>query len=180
MNREKIQFLVGILLIALLSTSCIGVDRSFRGIRDYVLDSSNNQFEKEFEFSFGTVSISMAELVLNFSDIEEPIDEILSEISSVQVGVYNNSSKTKIKPSFEEAKFLTTKMKNAGWDCIVRTVDRNEMVAIFVRVHDDELNQLFIISVNNEEVVLAEVLGNLHKVIEIAIRERGFDFAMKH
>ncbi|MCF6269937.1 MAG: hypothetical protein L3J41_09510 [Melioribacteraceae bacterium] len=54
------------------------------------------------------------------------------------------------------------------------------MAAIFVRVHNDELNQLFIISVNNEEVVLVEVLGNLHKVIEIAIREKGLDFAMRH
>lgn len=180
MNQKKIKFIMGILLVALLSTGCIGVDRGFRSIRDYVLDSSNNQFEKEFEFSFGSVSITMAELVMNFADVEEPIDEILSEISSVQVGVYNNNSEAKIKPSFEEAKFLTNKMKKAGWDCIVRSVDRNEMVTIFVKAHGDELNQLYVISVNNDEVVLAEVLGNLHKVIEIAIRERGFDFAMKH
>jgi len=180
MNSKKNKLVVSIFMITLLFTSCLGVDRSFRGIRDYVLDSSNNQFEREFEFSFGTVSITMAELVFNLTDIEEPIDEILSEISSIQVGVYNNTSGAKIKPNFEEIKFLTKKMKRAGWDCIVRTVDRDEMAAIFVRIHNDELNQLFIISVNNKEVVLAEVLGNLHKVIEIAIRERGLDFAMKH
>lgn len=180
MNSNKIKFLMGILLVALLSTGCIGVDRGFRSIRNDVLDPANNNFEKEFEFSFGSVSITMAKLVLNFADVEEPVDEILSEISSVQVGIYNNTSDVIIKPSLEEAKFLTNKMKNAGWNCIVRSVDRNEMTAIFVKVHDDELNQLFVISVNNDEVVLAEVLGNLHKVIEIVIRERGLNFARMH
>lgn len=177
MKLKKIKFIVGLLLIALLSTSCIGVDRSFRSIRNYVLESSGDNFEKEFEFSLGSVSITMAELVMNFADVEEPIDEILSEVSSVQVGIYNNNSGTKIEPNFEELKFLTNRMKKVGWDCIVRTVNRNEMVAIFVRSHEDELNQLFVISVNNNEMVLIEVLGNLHKVIEIAIREKGFNFA---
>ena len=180
MNPKKIKFVMGILLVALLSTGCIGVDRGFRSVRDYVLDSSNNQLEKEFEFSLGSVSITMAELAMNFTDIEEPIGEVLSEISSVQVGIYNNNYDVKIEPSFEEAKFLTSKMKDAGWDCIVRSVDGSDMAIVFVKAHDDELNQLFVISVNNEEVVLVEVLGNLHKVIEIAIREKGLDFAMIH
>jgi len=180
MKSKKIKFVMGTILVALLFTGCIGVDRGFRSIRDYVLDPANNQFEKEFEFSFGTVSITMAELVMNFSDVEEPIDEILSEVSNVQVGIYKNNSDVRINPSIEEAKFLTNKMKKAGWDCIVRSVDRDEMVAVFVKAHDDELNRIFVISVNDEEVVLAEVLGNLHKVIEIAIREKGLDFSSIH
>ena len=180
MNSRKIKFVMSILLVALLFTGCIGVDRGFRSIRDYVLDPSNNQFEKEFEFSFGSVSITMAELVLNFADVDEPVDEILSEIHNIQVGIYNNTSDVKIEPGLDEVKFLTNKMKNAGWDCIVRSVDRNEMTAVFVKTHDDELNRLFVISVNDEEVVLADILGNLHKVIEIAIREKGLDFTDLH
>jgi len=180
MNSKKIKFAMGIILVALLFTGCIGVDRGFRSIRDYVLDPANDQFEKEFEFSFGTVSITMAELVMNFADVDEPVDEMLSEISNVQVGIYKNNSDVRINPSIEEAKFLTNKMKNAGWDCIVRSVDKKEMTAVFVKAQDDELHRLFVISVNNDEVVLAEVLGNLHKVIEIAIREKGFNFANMH
>lgn len=180
MNSKKIRFMMGTILVALLFTGCIGVDRGFRSIRDYVLDPANNQFEKEFEFSFGSVSITMAELVLNFTDVEEPIDEMLSEVSNVQVGVYKNNSDVRINPSIEEAKFLTNKMKKAGWDCIVRSVDRDEMVTVFVKAQDDELHRLFVISVNDEEVVLAEVLGNLHKVIEIAIREKGLNFSSMH
>ena len=167
-------------MIALLFTGCIGVDRSFRGIRDYVLASSGTEFDKEFEFSFGSVSIGMAEIALNFADVEEPIDEILSEINSVQVGIYNSSSKKKFKSNFEELNFTTNKMKKAGWDCIVRSVDNDEMSAIFVKIHDGELNQLFIIVINDDEIILAEVLGKLHKVIEIAIREKGLDFAIGH
>ncbi|MDA3860308.1 MAG: DUF4252 domain-containing protein [Melioribacteraceae bacterium] len=178
MRLKKVKLVLGFLMIAILFTGCIGVDRSFRGIRDYVLASSESQFDKEFEFSFGAVTIGMAEIAINFADVEEPIDEILSEINSVQVGIYNSSSEEKFKSNFEELNFLTNKMKNAGWDCIVRSVDKNDMAAVFVRIHEDELNQLFVIAINEDEIVLAEVLGNLNKVIEIAIREKGLDFAM--
>ena len=178
MKTKKIKILMGILMIALLSTGCIGVDASFRGMRDYVLSTTETQFEKEFEFSFGTVSIGMAEIALDFADTEEPIDEILSEIDNVQVGIYKNNSGKKNKSNLTEMKFLTDKMENAGWDCIVKSFDKEDMSAVFIKMHDDELNQLFVIALNNDEIVLVEVLGNLHKVIEIAIREKGLDFAM--
>ena len=174
-NRMKIIF--SILLLSITATGCIGVDRSFRGMRNYVLEFSENEYKKEIEFSVGFVTIGMAGLVVSASDIEEPIDELLSEISNVQIGVYNNNSDNRIKPNFKEAKFLTKKMERAGWNCIVRSVNRDEMVLLFVKTNNDEINQLFVITVNDDEVVLAEVLGNLHKIIEIAIRERGFDLA---
>ncbi|MBU0475609.1 MAG: DUF4252 domain-containing protein [Bacteroidetes bacterium] len=180
MKQKKIKFVIEFLLIALLFTGCIGVDRSFRSIRNYVLESSGGKFEKEFEFSLGSITIGMAEIVVNMADTDEPIEEILSEIDNVQVGVYNNISGTKIKSNLEELKFLTNKMKNAGWDCIVRSLNKNEMTAVFVRFYEDKLNQLFVISLNNNEMVIVEILGNLNKVIEIAIREKGLDFAMKH
>ncbi len=179
MKMNKVKPTLSILIIALLFTGCIGVDRSFRGVRDYVLASTESEFEKEFEFSFGNVTIGMAEIALTFADTDEPIDEMLSEINSVQVGIYNRTSNEKIKSSFEELKFLTKKMKKAGWDCIVRSIDNSELAAVFVRVHNDELNQLFVIAINDDEIILAEILGRLHKVIEIAIREKGLDFAMK-
>lgn len=178
MKLKNIKVLMGILMIALLSTGCIGVDASFRGMRNYVLSTTETQFDKEFEFSFGTVSIGMAEIALDFVDTEEPIDEILSEIDNVQVGIYKNNSDKKISSNFDEMNFLTNNMEDSGWDCIVKSFDKNDMSAVFIRMHDDELNQLFVIALNNDEIVLVEVLGNLHKVIEIAIREKGLDFAM--
>jgi len=180
MKQNKTKLVIAVLLIALLFTGCIGVDRSFRNMRDYVLSYSGNEFEKEFEFSFGSISIGMAELVLDFAETEEPIDEILSEIDNVQIGIYNNLSSSKVKSSLEELKFITNKMESAGWDCIVRSVNKDEMTAIFLKYNEETLNQLFVVSVNNDEVALVEILGNLNKVIEIAIREKGLDFAMKH
>jgi len=179
-KHRKARYIVSFLLITLLFSGCIGVDRSFRGMRDYILEYSKNQFEKEFEFSLGNISIGMAEIALNFAETDEPIDEILSEIDNVQVGIYNNLSNYQINVNIEELKFITNKMENAGWNCIVKTLNNDEITAIFVRFSEDELNQLFVISVNKSELVLVEVLGNLNKVIEVAIREKGFNFAMNH
>jgi hypothetical protein len=139
--------------------------------------ANGEQFDKEFEFSFGSVTIGMAEIVMNFAETDEPIEEILSEINSVQVGVYNNHSNRKNGTNTDEINFLISKMEKSGWDCIVRAYDRSDVSAVFVKMNEEELKQLYVISISNNEIVLVEILGNLHKVIEIAIREKGFDIA---
>lgn len=180
MKSNNLKSVFAILLLSLTFTGCFGVDRSFKGMRNFLMLSSGDNFEKEFEFSLGSVTLSVAEIALNFSDVDDEIGEVLSEISSVQIGVYNNNSDVVISPSNNELNFLTGKMKKAGWDCIVKSKSYNEIAAVFVKINDDELNQLYVVSVDNDEMVIVQILGNLNKAIEYAISEKGIDFAMNH
>ncbi len=41
----------GILISSTLFTGCLGVDASFRSMRNYVMEAKGEQFDKEFEFS---------------------------------------------------------------------------------------------------------------------------------
>ena len=67
-------------------------------------------------------------------------------------------------------------MERAGWEFIVRSVNRDELTAVFVKQNNERINQLYIIAVTNEEMVLVEVHGNIDELVAIAIREKGLKF----
>lgn len=171
MKNKRIKIIVSLLLLTVLLSGCFGVDRSFRQIRNYILENTSGEYDKDFEFSIGSTGISLASVVVSFADTEESIEEVLSEISSVQVGIYSNKDSARITTDFAGLKHLTNLMEKAGWEFIVRSVDRNELTAVFVRIYENQLNRVFVISVNHEEMALVEMYGNVEKVIEIAIRE---------
>ena len=79
-----------------------------------------------------------------------------------------------VKPDatiFEALKIMSEK----EWECIVRSKSSNELTAVFVKYDEDFLNQIFVVTLNEKEMVLAEVNGDLAEVVEIAIREKGFN-----
>ena len=175
MSTKKLKILLSFFLMVFLINGCFGVDRSFKNIRNYVLENTNSEYNTEYEFAIGSAGISLASLVVSFADAEEPVDEILSEISNVQVGIYNNQDSSTITTNYEGLRKITDLMEHAGWEFIVRSVDRDELTAVFVRVYQGQFNRVFVISVNEEQMVLVEMYGNIDKVIEIAIREGDLD-----
>jgi len=176
MKQRQIKITISLLLLMILFSGCLGVDRSFKQIRNYILENTEGEYHTDFEFSIGSSGISLASVVVSFADTEEPIEEILSEISSVQVGVYNYKESSKVTTDIAGLKHLTNLMGKAGWEYIVRTKDNDEITAVFVRIYENQLNRVFVISVNKEEMVLVEMYGNIEKVIEIAIREGDLNF----
>ena len=171
MKNKQIRIFISLLLLTVLLSGCLGVDRSFRQIRNYIIENTNSDYNKEFEFSIGPTGITLASTMISIADVDEPIDEILSEISNIQVGIYKNKKSAKITTDFAGLKHLTNLMEKAGWEYVVRSIDRNEMTIVFVRIYENQLNRVFVISVNQGEMVLVEMYGNVEKVIQIAIRE---------
>lgn len=176
MKNKQIKIIISLLLLMILLSGCFGVDRSFRQIRNYILENADGEYNKDFEFGVGSTGISLASVVVSFADTEEPIEEILREVSSVQIGVYRNNDSSKITTDFAGLNHLTKLMEKTGWEYIVRTIDNDEFTAIFVHIYENQLNRVFLITVNQEEMILVEMYGNIDKVIEIAIREGDLDF----
>ena len=70
-------------------------------------------------------------------------------------------------------------MAENGWDHIVRTVDRDEMAMVFIKSdYIETIEELFVIALNDDELVMAELRGDLGEVVNIAIRENGLKFHM--
>ena len=79
MKKKQIKIIISLLVLMVLLNGCYGVDRSFKQIRNYILENAEGEYDTDFEFSIGSSGISLASVVVSFADTEEPIEEILRD-----------------------------------------------------------------------------------------------------
>ncbi|MCZ7602498.1 MAG: DUF4252 domain-containing protein [Melioribacteraceae bacterium] len=163
------------LAIAFLLSGCIAVDGYFKGVRNKVFSSVEGDFKKEVEFSIGPAAITLSSAVVSFSDAPEFTDDMLRKVDRIQLGVYKNYDWKNYKPSFNSLREITAELKDDGYDCIIRSVDNTDMFAVMVKTNTDRIKEMFVIAVNDEEMVMTQIFGDLDELLEIAIRSQGMN-----
>jgi len=179
MKRKYVGLVLILALLSVSFTGCIGVNGNFKKIRNTLKNNLDLEYNKTVEFSVGRTGLMLAGMVIRFADTEEPIEDVLSEVSRVQVGIYERDYGD-LNAKVKNLNALTTQMENQGWKYIVRTVQHDEMVCVFVREDDPGFNQLYVVNVGDHEMVLVEIHGDLSKIIEIVLREKAFNVDFAH
>ena len=172
----KTKFFVPVILLLSASAfmGCIGVDSNFREVRSMVMSSTNEKFNKDIEFSVGPVGISLAKLIVKLNDDDEDASVILNNISEVQIGVYKKRYSGK-HYDYSFFRDIDNKMKEADWHFVVRHVEGNELTGIYVKYNDDDINKLYVINIEDKELSIVRVKGNLENILTYAIKDKGFD-----
>jgi hypothetical protein len=168
------------LLVAtvLLTSGCISVNRNFKEIRLNLINKFGNDYHREIEISAGPFAINLASWVVNFSQDDKLIDDLMRQVSNVQVGVYTlTRNGGKEKHAIMEK--INYEMQSRGWKYIVKSYNDDELTAIYVSKNPVMLfRKMFIITHDSEELVLVEVEGKLDRLIELAIHDKKFKFDM--
>ena len=168
-------YLFPILLLPLFLNGCLGINEEFENVRDVVLLSFGNDYKSEFQFSVGSVGVTVSSWVIDASSDDEMASKILDDVSSMQVGVYKKLSSTNTT-DFKILNDIEPEMRESGWRSIIKSSADNELTAIYVRNDkEDLLNRLFVISLEDDELVLVEVEGDLREAMTNVIREKGMD-----
>ena len=179
MKISRIFICIILFFLLILLTGCIGVNRQFSEVKDKIIGGLGNKYKTEFQFSVGSSAITISSWFIDLAANEEYIDEMMREISSVQVGVYNRVEGSDAKANFGTLQSIDEEMHNKGWKYIVRSADNEELTAIYLSDDPGEiLNKMYVINLSDEELVIIEVNGDLKKVISYAIEERKFNLKM--
>ena len=178
MKNNKKYHIIVFILISLLSTSCIGVNQEFKNIRTKIISSLDDDFDRQFEFSIGPVGFFLASQFVKFADTEENVDEMLSKVRNIHIGIYDRLSNFS-KPSLSLLTSITNSIVDENWKSIVKSIDGNEMVGVFVKEENpDDIEEIFVITLTNEELVMVKLQGSLGSIIELVIKEHGHNFKM--
>ena len=176
MKRKNTAIIVIAPILLLFLTGCIGVNRQFSQVKDKVMGELGSDYKTEFQFSVGPTLIHVSSWIADMSTDEEYVDDMIREISSVQIGVYNRVEKNKGKADFNTLVAVDEHMKSNGWKYIVRSADGDELTAIYISADPDEiLKKMYVISLEDEKLVIVEINGNLQKVISYALKEKKFN-----
>ncbi len=167
-----------ILFSSTLFVGCFGVDGNFSRLKNKILSFTDNSYYTDVELSIGSFGISIAKIAVKMDDNDQDAREILDNISHVQVGVYKSHKGCTLDNGFQLLQDINSHMNENGWQYVVRSRNNNEVTGVYVKVNNSsELKELFVVSLNRHELTLVEVKGNLDKVLETAIREKGFNLS---
>ena len=169
--KIKVIFLTIFLLLFSL-TGCIGINEEFSIIRDSVIKSFGDEYHSEVQFSIGSVGMTLSSWIVDLSEEENLSSDILDDVSSIQVGVYEKikgSNEHNISTLYD----IESEMQKSGWNSIIKSSSNNELAAVYIRNdNEDILNRLFIINYDGSELVLVEIEGNLSEAVWSVIRDK--------
>ena len=172
--KTKLFFLL-ILLLSIFLSGCIGINGEFAEIRNEVIKNFGREFKSEVQFSIGSAGIIVSSWFVDAAADKDIATDIIHDVSSVQVGVYKKL-RGNDTPNMNTLREIELKMSESGWKSIVKTCDKDELAAVYIRKDRSEtLNRLFVISMEDNELVLVEVEGDLKEAISTVIREKGME-----
>jgi len=179
MKTKSIILVVAILLFLVTLTGCIGVNRQFSEVKNKIMGELGDDYKTEFQFSVGSALIHVSSWFVDLAADEEYVDDMMREISSVQVGIYNKIDGANHKADLSTLNSIDEEMRSNGWKYIVRTIESDELTIIYISADPEELlEKMFVINLNDDELVIVEVNGDLKKVISYVIEERSFNLKM--
>ena len=166
-----------VIMSSILFMGCFGVDGNFLRIKKEILSSTDAHYYKEQEFGIGSIGLSMARIVVSLSDDDHDAREILKHISKVQVGCYRYEDGSSIKSCLQLMKSIDARMIAEGWEYIVKSRDGGEMNIIYIKTNPGyHLKEIFVVSLEHDRLSLVNVKGDLEKVIQEVIRDKGMSF----
>lgn len=173
MKTKHIIVIIAVIFSALTFIGCIGVDSNFREVKSLVINSTNEKFNKDIEFSIGPIGISLAKLIVKLNDNDEDARIILNNISEVQVGVYKKRSFGNRHYDCSFFRDIDKKMKQDNWHFVVKHIDRDGLTGIYVKYEGGDINKLYVINVENDKLSLVRVKGDIDNILAYAIRDKG-------
>jgi hypothetical protein len=165
-----------LLAVLFISSGCINVNRNFKETSNKLISKFGNDYHREVELSAGPLLINVASWVVNFSEDDEIVDDLMREVSNVQVGVYT-LTKDRRKEKLNVMEKINSEMQARGWQYIVRSFSSDDLTAVYVSKNPGTFfKKMFVISHDSEQLVLVEIEGQLDRLIELAIKDKKFKF----
>jgi len=125
-------------------------------------------FDKNVELSFGPVGLAFARLVSTVIPGTREARSYLRDVSRVQIGVYDARVESTTQLHTPEK---LQSLLDQGWEMAVRVRDDNEAVWLLYRMDDESIREVFIVVLNQDELVLVKAKGRLERLVAAALDE---------
>lgn len=173
---RKILFLLLVIVTGISVSGCFQVNGEFRRIRNQAFTGLKDDFYKDTEFAFGSFTMPIIRKIVLISEKEnndKETSEIIKNISELQVGVYKRTGSENGNVDHSVMDKICSNMEEKGWTRIVKNHDRREASVVMIRANSKKLTDMFIIALDRKGLVLTNIRGNLNKILESAIKDKG-------
>ena len=154
-NRGVVLVLVLTLAAFVLSSCGITASRSNEGYAN--LDSPGiNDTDRTMSLSLGKTTLRFA---ARFLDEEPETQALLRSLDGVRIRIYEvNGNTDRIAHNFDR---MGAKLSNDGWQPVMLVREEGELVQMFSKSSNRGMQGLTIVSADDEEVVVVNVMGDI-------------------
>jgi hypothetical protein len=170
--RKRSIHITAILTVGLLLCSgCLWAPGLERLKDEMTAQMPGAQFDKEVALTLGPMSLMLARVAMQFVPEPEAREsrQYLSEIRRVELAVYN----TKSLPSLRQVEFpkQLNKLLNEDWEIAAKVVEEDQLVWVLYHESGERIDYLCAVVLDEQNLVLAKVKGNLGKLFLKGLRE---------
>lgn len=131
------------------------------------------RLETKVKLELGPSLLSLAKFGVNLTDSEAR--EYLSDIRKIQLGIYEVSGFSSLNKVWEKA---SQRMAQKGWQILVKSKDKDNISLIFYRLKRKGRGWLYLINLDQTELVLVKVEGRLERLIEKALQDERWNSSL--
>ncbi len=155
-ENAQVWLVLVLVVVALVLSGCgITASRSNEGYAN--LDSPGmSDTDRTMSLSLGRTSLRFA---ARFMDEEPETQALLRSLDGVRIRIYEVDGDTqRIERNFEK---MGNKLTHDGWAPILLVSEEDSLVKMYARSSGDSIRGLTIVSADDEEVVVINVMGEI-------------------
>ncbi len=130
------------------------------------------RFDRSFVVSLGPFSLRTVGWITGLVPDEDAwmVRSYLRDISRVKVGVYH----TRALPTSGSMDLSSLdRLRKDGWEVAVKVRDENEHVWVLYRERRHFIGDIYVLSLDEEELVIARIRGNLSRLLENVLEDHA-------
>ena len=181
MKSNKAFLVFVVVFTAYFFTGCFGVNAKFYRLKHSVFSKIGSGYHTDVEFGVGSFGLSLAKTAVKFSDDNdaEEVHEMLRNISHAQVGVYKKRGHGELNISRDFFYTTDSELTSQGWRYVVKDRDSRSLTTVYYKQNEDgEMNELLVVSLDDNELVIADLEGNFNRMVAEAVSRGRFKIDM--
>lgn len=163
-----------VLLVAIagISAGCMWAPDLAMVRKDLERQLPGVSFDKEIELTLGPVSLAFARLMTGVSTDTRDFGGYLKDVSRIELAVYKTEDMPPTRTLIMPAR-LQKMQESEGWEMAVRMRDDDELCWVLYRLDNDSVKELYVVIMNDKELVLVKAEGKLERLVARALSDSG-------
>jgi hypothetical protein len=174
MSNRVLSILSVLGLVLTLFTGCFKLTvPEFTQVRNELEEQvPEARFEKEIELGLGRITLGAAKWVCLLVPDAREASKYLNEITGVSIAVYEVDSLLPVD-DLELPKRLQRLLEEKGWDVLVKVREEGEIVWVLYQEHREHIRNLYVVALEDDELVLVRLRGRLDRLFAKALEEES-------
>lgn len=171
LTHSRLLLLVLLPFVVVSTSGCLYSREIAQTRRDFERQYPDLALKREVVLSLGPGTLGFTRWIAGFMDDEDVrlAVRVLGDVRRVKVGVYRVESGDLDLDAYD----MPTLRRLRDWETAARIREEDEVVWVLYREHRGRVEQMFVAVLDDENLVLTRLDGDLQGVLEAVLEEKG-------